>query len=85
MSNYRDCGLCLTDSGDGANDVSMIRAAHVGVGITGQEGMQAVRSADFAVPQFSHLGRLLLHHGETSICVVIRVGVDHNTLTRHCC
>ncbi|POM58458.1 P-type ATPase (P-ATPase) Superfamily, partial [Phytophthora palmivora] len=48
--------------GDGANDVSMIRAAHVGVGVTGQEGMQAVRSADYAVQQFSHLGRLLLYH-----------------------
>uniref|UniRef100_K3WLK8 Phospholipid-transporting ATPase n=1 Tax=Globisporangium ultimum (strain ATCC 200006 / CBS 805.95 / DAOM BR144) TaxID=431595 RepID=K3WLK8_GLOUD len=53
-------------SGDGANDVSMIRAAHVGVGVTGQEGMQAVRSADYAVQQFSHLGRLLLHHGRLS-------------------
>ncbi|TMW57079.1 hypothetical protein Poli38472_003004 [Pythium oligandrum] len=52
--------------GDGANDVSMIRAAHVGVGVTGQEGMQAVRSADYAVQQFSHIGRLLLHHGRLS-------------------
>ncbi len=30
--------------GDGANDVSMIQAAHVGVGISGLEGMQAARS-----------------------------------------
>ncbi|KAG1708907.1 hypothetical protein DVH05_022539 [Phytophthora capsici] len=52
--------------GDGANDVSMIRAAHVGVGVMGQEGMQAVRSADYAVQQFSHLGRLLLYHGRLS-------------------
>lgn len=50
--------------GDGANDVSMIRAAHVGVGVAGQEGMQAVRSADYAVQQFSHLGRLVLFHGK---------------------
>lgn len=28
--------------GDGANDVSMIQAAHVGVGISGEEGLQAV-------------------------------------------
>lgn len=27
-------------SGDGANDVSMIQVADVGVGISGQEGMQ---------------------------------------------
>ncbi|DBA02167.1 TPA: hypothetical protein N0F65_004802, partial [Lagenidium giganteum] len=52
--------------GDGANDVSMIRAAHVGIGVTGQEGMQAVRSADYAIQQFSHLGRLLLFHGRLS-------------------
>jgi len=35
--------------GDGANDVSMILKAHVGVGIAGLEGMQAARSADFAI------------------------------------
>ncbi|EEB94170.1 hypothetical protein MPER_07061, partial [Moniliophthora perniciosa FA553] len=34
--------------GDGANDVSMIQAAHVGVGISGVEGLQAARSADEA-------------------------------------
>ena len=41
--------------GDGANDVSMIQAAHVGVGISGNEGMQAVRSADYAIAQFRFL------------------------------
>merc|ERR1711871_294983 len=49
--------------GDGANDVSMIQAAHVGVGISGQEGMQAVNNSDFAIAQFRYLGRLLLVHG----------------------
>ena len=43
---------------DGANDVAMILAAHVGVGISGQEGMQAVNSSDFRF-----LERLLLVHG----------------------
>ncbi|KAH3902879.1 probable Probable phospholipid-transporting ATPase DRS2 [Saccharomycodes ludwigii] len=52
--------------GDGANDVSMIQAAHVGVGISGMEGMQAARSADFAVGQFKHLKKLLLVHGSWS-------------------
>lgn len=28
--------------GDGANDVSMIKTAHIGVGISGQEGMDFV-------------------------------------------
>jgi len=49
--------------GDGANDVSMIQAAHVGVGISGNEGMQAVRAADYAIAQFRFLSPLLLHHG----------------------
>ncbi|KAM9817491.1 phospholipid-transporting ATPase VD [Neosynchiropus ocellatus] len=49
--------------GDGANDVSMIQVADVGVGISGQEGMQAVMSSDFAISRFRHLSRLLLVHG----------------------
>ncbi len=38
--------------GDGANDVPMIKEAHVGVGISGKEGRQAVMSADYAIGQF---------------------------------
>ncbi|XP_025034290.2 phospholipid-transporting ATPase VB [Pelodiscus sinensis] len=49
--------------GDGANDVSMIQAADVGIGISGQEGMQAVMASDFAVSRFKHLKKLLLVHG----------------------
>ncbi|KAM9027938.1 phospholipid-transporting ATPase VD isoform 1-T2 [Ara ararauna] len=49
--------------GDGANDVSMIQVADTGVGISGQEGMQAVMASDFAVCQFRHLKKLLLVHG----------------------
>ncbi|XP_058885466.1 phospholipid-transporting ATPase VA-like isoform X1 [Acipenser ruthenus] len=49
--------------GDGANDVSMIQVADVGVGISGQEGMQAVMASDFAVPRFQYLEKLLLVHG----------------------
>uniref|UniRef100_A0A8C6TER1 Phospholipid-transporting ATPase n=1 Tax=Neogobius melanostomus TaxID=47308 RepID=A0A8C6TER1_9GOBI len=49
--------------GDGANDVSMIQVADVGVGISGQEGMQAVMASDFALPRFSYLQKLLLVHG----------------------
>uniref|UniRef100_A0A8C2D4J6 Phospholipid-transporting ATPase n=1 Tax=Cyprinus carpio TaxID=7962 RepID=A0A8C2D4J6_CYPCA len=52
--------------GDGANDVSMIKAAHIGVGISGQEGMQAVLSSDFSFAQFRFLQRLLLVHGRWS-------------------
>ncbi|RHY52512.1 hypothetical protein DYB30_010148 [Aphanomyces astaci] len=49
--------------GDGANDVAMIQRAHVGVGICGMEGMQAVNSSDYAIGQFYFLEKLLLHHG----------------------
>ncbi|XP_061594939.1 phospholipid-transporting ATPase IC [Cololabis saira] len=52
--------------GDGANDVNMIRTAHVGVGLAGVEGGQAVQNADFAVSQFRFLQRLLLVHGRWS-------------------
>lgn len=49
--------------GDGANDVSMIQTADIGIGISGQEGMQAVMSSDFAIAKFKFLERLLLVHG----------------------
>eukprot|EP00735_Rhodelphis_limneticus_P014383 TRINITY_DN8402_c0_g1::TRINITY_DN8402_c0_g1_i1::g.29116::m.29116 TRINITY_DN8402_c0_g1::TRINITY_DN8402_c0_g1_i1::g.29116 ORF type:complete len:1121 (+),score=215.28,sp/A1A4J6/ATP9B_BOVIN/52.83/0.0,E1-E2_ATPase/PF00122.15/5.1e-22,Hydrolase/PF00702.21/3.3e+03,Hydrolase/PF00702.21/2.8e-14,HAD/PF12710.2/7.5e-13,Hydrolase_like2/PF13246.1/7.5e-08,Hydrolase_like2/PF13246.1/9.4e+03,Hydrolase_like2/PF13246.1/2.7e+03,Hydrolase_3/PF08282.7/0.0051 TRINITY_DN8402_c0_g1_i1:92-3454(+) len=52
--------------GDGGNDVSMIQAAHVGVGIVGKEGMQASLAADFSILQFRALSRLLLWHGRNS-------------------
>lgn len=52
--------------GDGANDVSMIQAAHVGVGISGLEGLQAARSSDVAISQFRFLKKLLLVHGAWS-------------------
>ncbi|KAG6864192.1 hypothetical protein C0991_011668 [Blastosporella zonata] len=52
--------------GDGANDVSMIQSADVGVGISGEEGLQAVNSADYAIAQFRFLKRLLLVHGHWS-------------------
>eukprot|EP00026_Physarum_polycephalum_P001132 Phypoly_transcript_01133.p1 GENE.Phypoly_transcript_01133~~Phypoly_transcript_01133.p1 ORF type:complete len:1186 (+),score=224.50 Phypoly_transcript_01133:531-3560(+) len=49
--------------GDGANDVSMIRAAHVGVGISGVEGNQALMASDYTIAQFKFLYRLLMIHG----------------------
>jgi phospholipid-translocating ATPase len=49
--------------GDGANDIAMIQTAHVGVGITGKEGLQAARTSDYAIAQFRFLTKLLLVHG----------------------
>ncbi|KAF7545637.1 hypothetical protein G7Z17_g9022 [Cylindrodendrum hubeiense] len=59
-------GSILLAIGDGANDVSMIQAAHIGVGISGMEGLQAARSADVAIGQFRFLRKLLLVHGAWS-------------------
>uniref|UniRef100_A0A8C5GD54 Phospholipid-transporting ATPase n=1 Tax=Gouania willdenowi TaxID=441366 RepID=A0A8C5GD54_GOUWI len=52
--------------GDGANDVCMIKSAHIGVGISGQEGIQAVLASDYSFSQFRFLQRLLLVHGRWS-------------------
>jgi phospholipid-translocating ATPase len=49
--------------GDGSNDIGMIQASHVGVGISGREGLQAARIADYSIAQFRFLLRLLLVHG----------------------
>ncbi|XP_046704687.1 probable phospholipid-transporting ATPase IA isoform X6 [Silurus meridionalis] len=49
--------------GDGANDVGMIQSAHVGVGISGNEGLQAANSSDYSIAQFKYLKNLLLVHG----------------------
>ncbi|VDK37985.1 unnamed protein product [Taenia asiatica] len=52
--------------GDGGNDVSMIQAAHVGIGIVGKEGRQASLASDFSITQFSHVARLFLVHGRNT-------------------
>lgn len=59
--------------GDGANDVSMIQAAHIGVGISGEEGMQAVMASDFAIAQFRFLEDLLINHGRYAYLRIAKV------------
>ncbi|KAK1253305.1 hypothetical protein MKX07_001382 [Trichoderma sp. CBMAI-0711] len=49
--------------GDGANDIGMIQASHVGIGISGREGLQAARIADYSIAQFRFLQKLLFVHG----------------------
>lgn len=58
--------------GDGANDIAMIQGAHVGIGITGKEGMQASRASDYCFAQFRFLCKLLLVHGHWSYVRVSR-------------
>ena len=59
---YNDALVTLA-IGDGANDVTMIKEAHIGVGIDGLEGKQAVNSCDYAIGQFKYLHRLMFVHG----------------------
>ncbi len=52
--------------GDGGNDVGMIQAADIGVGIVGKEGKQAALASDYSILKFKHISRLLLWHGRLS-------------------
>ncbi|KAF4586061.1 phospholipid-translocating P-type ATPase [Ophiocordyceps camponoti-floridani] len=64
IKDYTKKRVCCI--GDGGNDVSMIQAADVGVGIVGKEGRQASLAADFSIEQFCHLVKLLVWHGRNS-------------------
>ncbi|XP_023932468.1 probable phospholipid-transporting ATPase IA isoform X1 [Lingula anatina] len=59
--------------GDGANDVGMIQAAHVGVGICGLEGLQATCASDYAIGQFRFLNKLLFVHGSWSYTRTVKL------------
>ncbi|KYF49517.1 phospholipid-translocating P-type ATPase [Toxoplasma gondii ARI] len=49
--------------GDGANDCNMIQSADIGIGLKGEEGMQAFNCSDYGLVQFRFLLPLLLTHG----------------------
>ena len=53
--------------GDGGNDVNMIRATSVGIGIFGKEGFQAAYNSDYAIGQFKYLKRLLFNEGRNTL------------------
>lgn len=60
MSREKPVTLAI---GDGANDCGMIQEAHVGIGVMGKEGRQAVMTSDYAISRFRFLWRCLLVHG----------------------
>lgn len=60
-TKMKTCGI-----GDGGNDVGMIQAADVGIGIEGKEGKQAALAADYSILKFNYLKKLLLWHGRLS-------------------
>eukprot|EP00833_Pecoramyces_ruminatium_P011235 jgi/Orpsp1_1/1185267/evm.model.c7180000092991.1 len=59
--------------GDGANDVSMIKAADVGIGIMGKEGAQAVKASDYAFKEFKFLKRLIFIHGHYNYIRITKI------------
>lgn len=64
-------------SGDGANDVNMIRAADIGVGISGQEGMQVWKK------QNSNLQPLRLRSGAATSETLLRSAGGHGEWLCH--
>lgn len=73
VKNHYDFKPITLAIGDGANDVSMIQQAHVGVGILGQEGLQAANSSDYAIARFKYLIPLLFLHGRWNYNRISRV------------
>ncbi|XP_073013888.1 phospholipid-transporting ATPase 2 isoform X2 [Typha latifolia] len=62
----KSCDYRTLAIGDGGNDVRMIQQADIGVGISGREGLQAARAADYRIGKFRFLKRLILVHGRYS-------------------
>lgn len=63
MIKSQEANITTLAIGDGANDVNMITAADVGIGIMGNEGQQAARASDYIIGEFSFLRRLMFVHG----------------------
>ncbi|KAH9743902.1 phospholipid-transporting ATPase 2 [Citrus sinensis] len=49
----KSCDYRTLAIGDGGNDVRMIQKADIGVGISGREGLQAARAADYSIGSLS--------------------------------
>ncbi|EFO26770.1 hypothetical protein LOAG_01717 [Loa loa] len=71
LKNWSD-GTVLA-IGDGANDIAMIQAADIGIGISGEEGLQASLAADYSIAQFRFLERLIFVHGAISYHRITKV------------
>lgn len=57
--------------------------AHIGVGISGQEGMQAVLASDFSLAQFRFLERLLLGKIENIFKFKFRINITYLPILVH--
>lgn len=73
MRAHSDNSVRMAAIGDGGNDVAMILAANVGIGVEGVEGKQASLAADFSITKFSHCLRLIMWHGRNAYCRTCRL------------
>jgi len=83
----KETGRITLAIGDGGNDVAMIQEAHVGVGLSGKEGLQAARAADFSFAKFKYLQPLLLVHGHYSYmrtCYIVQYCYYKSILLSFC-
>lgn len=86
ISMKKVSGLTLA-IGDGANDIPMMESAHVGIGITGREGLAAARASDYAIAQFRFLQPLLFVHGRYNYqrIAVFTLGTFYKSLAFYIC
>eukprot|EP00796_Vickermania_ingenoplastis_P007345 gene7345-5179_t len=73
MREHSSSSVRMAAIGDGGNDVAMILAANVGIGVEGVEGKQASLAADFSITKFSHCLRLIMWHGRNAYCRTCRL------------
>ncbi|KAI8558558.1 hypothetical protein RHMOL_Rhmol04G0104100 [Rhododendron molle] len=72
----KSCEYKTLAIGDGGNDVRMIQQADIGVGISGREGLQAARAADYSIGSFLILAHLL--DGLGGLCSIAEVAQPGN-------
>lgn len=54
--------VCLA-VGDGSNDVNMLMEANIGVALDSKDSQRAIQSANYVVPEFRHIWKLMFVHG----------------------
>ncbi|KAL6012705.1 Alanine aminotransferase 2 [Asimina triloba] len=73
----KSCEYRTLAIGDGGNDVRMIQEADIGVGISGREGLQAARAADYSI---GRLGTLLFI---PALVTVLDKDLSESTVMQH--
>ncbi|KAL8158522.1 hypothetical protein V2J09_000059 [Rumex salicifolius] len=88
----KSCEYRTLAIGDGGNDVRMIQQADIGVGISGREGLQAARAADYSIGSvsgtslFNSVSLMAYNVFYTSIPVLVSVldkDLSESTVMQH--